>query len=522
MFRSAVKRNFPLILLVLVNLVCGLLVLKGFGESVDELSQNLYAERTIQAVQSFMSTGVMAGSFIEESAKQGSHGPAFIISVNLLRRLLLADGNKVEKLYFGHYLYFLVFLLGVVSIFFIARRWMSEFAALGTALLFNTQPILLGHAFMNPKDVVFMSLLTASVAVGFWMMDRPARPYKPTGNLLQDGFRSFLSEFLSADVWLAGVVLGFASAVRIAAPLTVLVIFAAILVARKWQTLPKFFAYSLIAFCFMVVFWPYLWPDPIGRLLGSVVNSAQYPESHVTLFKGTVFNAEDIPGSYLPVLLTAQLTETTLLLALVGLFPFLKKLRWDLAALVLIWFVLPTLAVILVGVNLYNNFRQVFFILPPIFLLAGLGLDWLSSLARRPAVRYLILCLMLLPGLAANIRLHPYQYVYYNQLVGGLNGAYRTYELDYWNLAYKEAQVYINKNAPLRANVYAYNSSYVARTFARRDLDFNRFGRRNLNSYDFIIVSTATNLDQKLASFPTVFVVEREGVPLAYVKKPKP
>ena len=27
---------------------------------------------------------------------------------------------------------------------------------------------------------------------------------------------------------------------------------------------------------------------------------------------------------------------------------------------------------------------------------------------------------------------HPYEYIYYNQLVGGLNGAYGNYETDYY------------------------------------------------------------------------------------------
>jgi hypothetical protein len=315
-------------------------------------------------------------------------------------------------------------------------------------------------------------------------------------------------------------VLGFSSAVRIAAPLIGVIVLVYILLSRKWQVLPRFLAYGLIAFCFMVIFWPYLWLDPVGRLLASVLSSAQFPGVRVTLFKGVLFNAEDVPRSYLPVLLVVQLTETTLLLALVGVFSFLKRFRWDFVALVLIWFALPFAVVILARVNLYNNFRQLFFILPPIFLTAGLGLDWLLTVVRRPVTRYLILFLVLLPGLYANIKLHPYQYVYYNQLAGGVSGAYRYFELDYWNLAFREAQLYVNQTATENANIYVDKSKYVAQTFARPDLIFNAFGAKDWKNYDFIIVSTAGNLDERFARFPTVFVVEREGVPLAYVKRP--
>ncbi len=516
------KKHWPLVILVLVNLVIGLIALPGYGESTDELSQRSYAERTIQAVKSLVTTGRLPAFFTEEEPKQGSHGPAFIVAVVLLRDLLLPGGAPVEGLQFSHFMYFLMFQVGVVSLYFLALRWVSETAAFGMALLFSTQPLLLGHAFMNPKDVVFMSLVIASVVLGFWMVDRGEGSFQSTGRPLSDGVRAFFRQFLCADVWLAGMLLGFTSAIRVAAPLVGLVLLVYILFSRRWQQLPRLLAYGLIAFCFMIVFWPYLWPDPFGRLLGSILNSAQYPDIHVTLFNGTLFDSRAIPRLYLPVLLVVQLTETTLLLIVVGVVSFLKKLHWDLIALLIIWFILPAAAVIFRQVSLYNNFRQVFFVLPPLFLLAGLGLDWLLSLARRPVIQYGIIFLIILPGLYANIKLYPYQYVYYNQIAGGVNGAYRVFELDYWSLAFKEAQSYVNQTAGENANIFVGDSKPSAQTFARPDLVLNALGsrRKNWETYDYIIVSTAQNDDEKFAEFPTVFVVEREGIPLVYVKKP--
>jgi hypothetical protein len=118
--------------------------------------------------------------------------------------------------------------------------------------------------------------------------------------------------------------------------------------------------------------------------------------------------------------------------------------------------------------------------------------------------------------------LYPYQYIYYNQLAGGLRGAYRVYELDYWNLAFREAQMYINQQAEQNADIYAGDAKQTAQTFARPDLVFNAQGGRrpDWEKYDYIIVSTAQNADEKYASLPTVFLVERQGVPLVYVKKP--
>ncbi len=515
--------RLALVILVLINVGMGLLALSGFGESTDELSQHSYGERTIEAVRSLIDTGTWPAFFSEEEPKQGSHGPAFIMTVMLLRNLLLPAGTPVEKLAFSHFLYFVTFQAGVVSLFFLARRWMSEFAAFGTALLFNTQPLLVGHAFMNPKDVVFMSLLTASAALGLWMVDRGENSLSGSDGFLSNNVRVFLRQFICADVWLAGFVLGFASAIRIAAPLIGVVILAYIFLSRRWYLWPRFLAYGMIAFFFMILFWPYLWPDPVGRLMGSISNSAYYPDVHQTLFNGVLIDSQHVPLSYVPILMILQLTETTLLMLLIGTFSLLKNHRWDLGALILIWFAVPAAGTALMGVNLYNNLRQLFFIFPPLFLVAGMGLDWLLTRIQRPNFRFLVLFLILMPGLYANIKLYPYQYIYYNQLIGGVHGAFRVYELDYWDLAFKEAQSYINQTAGTNANIFAGDSKPSAQTFARPDLIFNAYGgrKKSLEKYDYIIVGTAGNADKKFSEFQTVFVVERDGVPFVYVKKPQ-
>jgi hypothetical protein len=442
--------------------------------------------------------------------------------VVLLQNFFLPGGNSVEHLHLDHFLYFLAFQVGIVSLYFLSRRWMSDFAALGATLLFATQPLLFGHALMNPKDIVFMSFFTGSAVLGLWMVDHEDKNLQRSTGPLSNAVRSYFRSFLRADVWLAGALLGFSSAIRVAAPLVGVVVLTCILFSRRWQVLPRFLAYGLIALCSMILFWPYLWPDPLGRLIGSLFYSAQYPDVHVTLFRGMVVDSKSIPLFYLPLLLLVQLTETTWLLVLAGALSLVKKFRWDLAALVLIWFVLPLAAIIFFRVNLYDNFRQIFFILPPLFLLAGIGLDWALRLLQRPIARLLLLLLILLPGLYANITLYPYQYVYYNELVGGVRGAYRVFEMDYWRLAFREAQAYLNRTAKGNANIFVGDSKPSAQTFARSDLVFNAFGgrKKNMEKYDYIIVSTAENADQQFKEFTTLFIVERDGVPLVYVKTP--
>jgi hypothetical protein len=103
------KKHLPLVILVLINLLVGLFALPGFGESTDELSQHSYAERTIEGVKSLVNTGTWPAYFYEEEPKQGSHGPAFIMAVTLLRNLFLPSGTALATLSFSHFLYFVMF-----------------------------------------------------------------------------------------------------------------------------------------------------------------------------------------------------------------------------------------------------------------------------------------------------------------------------------------------------------------------------------------------------------------------------
>ena len=70
--------------------------------------------------------------------------------------------------------------------------------------------------------------------------------------------------------------------------------------------------------------------------------------------------------------------------------------------------------------------------------------------------------LLLVPGVVGIARLHPYEYVYYNELVGGLQGAEGRFELDYWATGFREAMETINDVAPAKATVAVAGSRQAA------------------------------------------------------------
>ena len=84
--------------------------------------------------------------------------------------------------------------------------------------------------------------------------------------------------------------------------------------------------------------------------------------------------------------------------------------------------------------------------------------------------RWGIILLILLPGVTTIIRTQPYEYIYYNRLVGGARGAVHRFPLDYMGASLKESFDYINQFAEPDATVLVLGSVEVAKSYAREDL----------------------------------------------------
>jgi len=250
---------------------------------------------------------------------------------------------------------------------------------------------------------------------------------------------------------------------------------------------------------------------------------SQYPWPGQVLFNGVQYESTEVPRSYLPVLLGIQLTEPVWALFFAGLavaiLGFVRRREYvELLALTLVWFILPLAGFILLRLPLYDNFRQVFFLLPPVFLMAGVVFEKIKG----PVLRTALVALVVLPGVIGIIRLHPYEYVYYNTFIGGELGAFRRFELDYWGTSYREAADWLNRNAPPDAAVWVEGPAHLLDIYLRDDLNlYSSYEAERAEQYDYVVSTTRYNLD--LNSYPgaeIVYPIERAGALLAVIKEP--
>jgi hypothetical protein len=610
------KQTLSLSLLLVFSLLIGVLTLNDFGESWDELKLYDYAADSTDAYTTWFQHGTIpvTGDRFE------NYGPFFVMLTRSLTKTVAQIFPVVQEVDVQHFVYFLTFLVGVWAFYQLAVRWMSHNAALGGTLLFMTQPVFWGHAFINPKDIPLLSLFLLSVYLGLRMHDslfegdagsgstsfdqtwheltRGTRRQLLTGTVVwlvlilllfgatpliqqwiantvraaSNGEPSLLAQLVprvqrvapeiyienffvlflrlraisclvatAAVIWLyrrhlpvalqtlpvilpAGILLGLTVSIRIFG------VWAGVLVAgymvwksgiKTWLVLA---IYALIAITFMYITWPYLWPDPIGHFLETVQIMSQHPWPGNVLFNGATYPANDLPASYVPLLLVIQLTEPVWLLFFAGLalaiFGALGKRSEprELLALTLAWFLLPLVSFVILRPTLYDNFRQAFFIVPPIFFMGGLVFDQI----QKPGWQAALMALVILPGVTASVRLHPYEYVYYNQFIGGVDAAVDRFELEYWATSYREAARQANHIAPANANLWVDGPAHLFSRFARPDFHiYSPQEAERVDHYDMVV--TLARYDLEKTSFPEaqiVYKVMREGATFAVIRIP--
>ncbi len=208
---------------------------------------------------------------------------------------------------------------------------------------------------------------------------------------------------------------------------------------------------------------PYLWGDPLA-LGEAVAVFSQHPNYVVTLFQGEPVRWPDIPAHYLPTWVAITTPPGVLLLGLVGAVSVMHRgLRSPGAGpgdpvarfglLLVACLVLPVVAVLVVNVNLYNDWRQVYFLYAPLCLLAVFGLRWLAVVCPRPGLRPGVHALAAagLAGVVVELpALHPHQIVYFNALVDRRTPDYlRTqYSMNHWGPAHREGLAYLLHRYP--------------------------------------------------------------------------
>ena len=433
--------------------VAGVLALDDYGIGRDEIAQRQIAI----ANADYIATGDISELFQDKDIAYRYYGIAFEMPLLLAERALgLRDSRYIYLT--RHLLIHLTFIAGGFACGMLAYRMLgSRWIALFAMLLFLLHPRLYAHSFVNTKDIPFAALFV----IALYLTHRAFR---------KDTIGAFL---------LCGVGVGLAIDLR---PFGLLLL-PAILAMRGldlWQAgraerkriLLTSAAFLAAALATVYAVHPYYWENPLRYVEGIRV-VAQHPVIVENLYMGKIYLSNSVPWNFIPVWFGITAPPIALLLGAIGC----AAVCWQattrpLAALLdcetrfrillLGCFALPVVVVIALQSNIYNGWRQMYFIWGPFCLLAAVGLSSLAGgcaaedaakgiAARLPgrfrgggrlhmaqrALAYGAASIGLITTLTAMAALHPHQQVYFNALVDTRTpGALaKRYDMDYWHLA---------------------------------------------------------------------------------------
>ena len=447
-FASLPRRApFPLLALALclAFAAVGVAVLDDYGIGADEIAHHRIAEANLNYILGDSDALPSRHSHIQKFVLR-FYGVALDLPLLLVERALgLRDSRDI--LLMRHLLTHLLFLLGAFFCGLLAHRMFGSRALAALAmLLFLLHPRLHAHSFFNSKDPVFAALFMITL----FLIHRAFR-------------KGSLSAFA-----LCGFGVGLAIDLR---PFG-LMLLPAVLAMRAldfWQAADKSErrrilatggAFAAVTLATMYAVHPYYWANPL-RFLDGIATLSQHPNPALNLFQGEVIRSDEAPPHYIPTWFAITAPPLTLLLGSIGaaavcwqgvLRPgeILRNGALRFRLLLVGCATLPVVVAIALQFNIYNGWRQFYFLWAPFSLLAAAGLLALGTAGPRRLLAWGAAGAGLACVAVAMAWLHPHQQVYFNLLVDrcASGGLAQRYEMDYWQTSHRQALEHLRARRP--------------------------------------------------------------------------
>jgi len=160
--------DLAIIAVLLVSLLGVIVSHADYGASLDEPLLYQYADilpsAYIKAAYDLPALG------LEDFGDLQYYGSSYMLLGDVAARFL-SIFKSLDVFDRWHIINFASFLLGTAALYWLCKKFSSPIAALITSLLYLTQPLLWGHAIMNPKDTPFSAFFIITVALGIKAVD---------------------------------------------------------------------------------------------------------------------------------------------------------------------------------------------------------------------------------------------------------------------------------------------------------------------------------------------------------------
>ncbi|MEN6457003.1 MAG: hypothetical protein ABFD10_22345, partial [Prolixibacteraceae bacterium] len=422
--------------------------------------------------------------------------------------------------------------IGWLTIFMTAwfARWLKGYgAAVFVLLLFAVSPRFLGHLQNNLKDIPFALAYIAGV---YYILRLTYSKFKSQTSLV---LLLVVSIAFSVSIRAGGILLIFY--LLLAGLLYFLLEY---INAKKvctdhlLRTTFLLLIISAAGYLAGLLLWPYALQNPIVNPWKSYQVMTRFPTTIQQVFEGRFIWSDHHPWYYLPkyMLITIPLVVFAVLLSFMSF-----SRRIIVPGLLIIYgfliftVVFPVLFVLLKDANLYGAWRHFIFVYPGIVILSAVGLNEFFIKYTKVLIRgagILIVAIMVIHPLKFMAASHPYYYLYYNQLTGGLNGAYGKYETDYYYHTMRSGaewlKKYLDENDVKGRVIIGSNFpvNWYLRNLNNARFQYFTWEQRNDVDWDYAIIGNSYIRPEQLKKnhFPpegTIHAVMVDGVPVCAV-----
>lgn len=492
------KKHYLFLFLLFSTVVLIFLTYKNYGVTWDEFFYVKVGRHYTREILNFFKVpnNITQYGTAPDDIHLRTHGVFFDVFVILLTPLFQTFNFEIY-----HLIKALLSLFSLIFLYLVLIKLMSKKGALLGVILLLLFPRFYGDIFNNSIDIP--TLMFFSLYVIF-----------------------FLRFIDKKDSLIRLILLSLSLALLINQRIIFLYVFllTCIFLINK---LKNIFLLSILTFTFLHITHPYLWQHPLVGFIEVLKTSNNFPFTAANLFEGLLIPANLLPWYYIPKLIVITTPLSTLCLFLVGNIYLLlsiinKKISSNLKQKYIFFlalFYIPLMIIIIMRPALYDSWRHFLFLTIPLIIIAVFGAKVIFSI-KNNLIKIFLLCLIavnLFQTILEMRALHPYQYIYYNQLVGGLKGASDQYETDYWGAANREAVLWFNKNIndPKKTYYIITEGDPLSSTYYFKK---NMFFTYDYNRANYAISFTRWNSQQKYSG-KTIHTIDRLGVPLIYIKE---
>jgi Flp pilus assembly protein TadD len=529
------ESNLPKIFwgLLAVIFVVMLIMVPQYGISGDEVTQWRYGTAVWDYLKTFGGDQTaVTGKYLENT--QAMYGGFF----DGFAAMLIDIFKPKDQFLMRHYWNAIFGFFGIVFAGLLAKEFSGWRAAIITVIFVVFTPRIFGEMFNNPKDIPFATgYLAALLCIIKWLKNLQTPNWKTT--------------------ILLGLSIALAISVRVGGILVIAywALFYLIEMYRTKSFGTKVFGKSIkhILVAFIIgwlgacLFWPYALQDVFSHPLEAIKVMSAYPLNITTLFEGAKIRTSEIPANYLIKWIGIGMP----LFVLIGFagsfwfgFKYTKTQKNSFYFLLIFATVFPVFYIIYKKSVVYDGMRHIMFVLPVMVVLAALFYDQLLQMfAGKKAIQYAVagitLVLVALPArfIFANA---PNEYVYFNELAGGIKGAYGNYETDYYFNSLKGGFDWLYKNklkdfkpTPghdsiiVASNAPEMMKQYINLTGKPIKFAYVRYYQRGESDWDYgVFMSRFLDKEQlQNGYFPgdnALHIVAADGVPLTTVQENDP